>query len=289
MWFWYAFISALASGVSITLNKKALKNLNASLVTWALFFFSFPFLFYPAFKDGLPKVNTTFFIMTTSSAILFTLAKTISLRSIKNSHLSEIIPLTSFSIFFNYILGILFLSENLKLIPLVGLFLIIIGVYVLKVKEAREDLLRPFKLLITNKDSLVYMIAMFIMPFTSVLDKIGLRKIEPVNQSFLLFYENLIIVIILTFYMTKRDKKWTSEFKGNFWVLFMNGFIYTVVALSFYIGITSGAIALVSGIKKLEVLFVLLLSWLIFKDKPKKEIWIGSLIMLAGVILIKIG
>lgn len=40
---------------------------------------------------------------------------------------------------------------------------------------------------------------------------------------------------------------------------------------------------------KTQVLFVLLFSYLTFKDKPRLETLIGSAIMIAGVVLIKIG
>ncbi len=85
MWFWFAILSALVSAVSIILNKRALKNINASLVSWSLFAFSIPFLVYPALKDGWPKFNMTFLLATFISAVMFAYAKTLSLRSLKNS------------------------------------------------------------------------------------------------------------------------------------------------------------------------------------------------------------
>ena len=93
MWFWYALLSALTSSISIILNKKALKNINTSLVSWSLFAFPIPFLIYPAFKDGWPKVSTLFWFAITASVITFTYAKTISLRSLKGSLMSEVVPL----------------------------------------------------------------------------------------------------------------------------------------------------------------------------------------------------
>ena len=88
--------------------------------------------------------------------------------------------------------------------------------------------------------------------------------------------------------MSRKDRSWLNDLKINFKVLLLNGIVYTLLALLFIYAITTGALALVSGVKKLEVLFVLLLGWFLFKDKPKKEVWIGSLIMLVGVILIKL-
>ena len=206
MWFWYALLSALVSAISVILNKKALKNINASLVSWALFAFSIPFLIYPAFKDGIPKVNNLFWIVITASVVSFAYAKTLSLKSLKGSLISEIVPLTFFAVLFQYIFGLIFLSESLKIISIIGLILIVVGGYTLKVKEAKEDFFKPFKLLTTNKNSLMYLVAMIIMPLTTIFDKIGLRNIQPVNQSFLLLMENIMTTILIGFYMTKKIK-----------------------------------------------------------------------------------
>src|SRR3989338_7347641 len=289
MWFWYAIFSALVSAISIILNKKALKNINASLVSWSLFAFSIPFLAYPALKDGWPKLNTVFWIAITASVVSFAYAKTLTLKSLKGSLMSEIVPLAFFMVLFNYLFGLIFLSESLRLIPIIGLVLIVVGGYFLKVEEAKEDILRPFKLLLTNKESRAYLLAMIIMPLTSIFDKYGLKNIHPVNQSFLLLLENFMITVLIGFYMTKKDHKWVTDLKNNFWSLCLNGVVYTILALLFLYGITTGAVALVSGVKKLEVFFVLVLGWLLFGDKPKRGVWIGSLIMLVGVVLIKLG
>jgi len=289
MWFWYAVLSAIVSAVSVILNKKALKNINVSLVSWALFAFSIPFLIYPAFKDGVPKVNNLFWIVITASVISFAYAKTLSLKSLKGSLMSEVIPLAFFAVLFQYIFGLIFLSESLKIIPIIGLILIVVGGYFLKAEEAKEDILKPFKLLLTNKESRAYLLAMIIMPLTSIFDKFGLKNIQPVNQSFLLLIENVMTTVLIGFYMTRKDKQWVTDLKNNFWSLCLNGIVYTVLSLLFLYGITTGAVALVSGVKKLEVFFVLLLGWLLFGDKPKSSVWLGSIIMLLGVILIKLG
>jgi len=289
MWFWYAIGSAFVSAISIILNKKALKNINASLVSWSLFAFSIPILAYPALKDGWPKLNAIFWIAITASVVSFAYAKTLTLKSLKGSLMSKIVPLAFFMVLFNYLFGLIFLSESLRLIPIIGLIFIIAGGYFLKVEEAKEDILKPFKLLLTNKGSRAYLLAMIIMPLTSIFDKYGLKNIQPVNQSFLLLLENFITTVLIGFYMTKNDHNWVKNLKVNFKTLFINGLVYAGVALLFLYGITTGAVALVSGVKKLEVFFVLIFGWLLFGDKPKRGVWIGSLIMLVGVTLIKLG
>ncbi len=290
MWFWFAIISALTSAISVLLNKKALYKVNASLVSWTLFAFSLPFLIYPSFKDGMPKLNIYFWLSVLGSVAIFTFAKTLSLRSLGRSLMSEIVPLAFFSVIFQYIFGLTFFSENLRLIPIIGLLLIITGGYILKVEEAKEDFLRPFKLLFTNKNAFMYLIAMIMFTASSALDKNAMLNMKPLNQSFYLLLGNFMSTVIITFYLSRKNMEWVADMKKNFWVLFTSAFAYVIVSLTYLIGITTGgALALVSGVKKLEVFFILLFGMILFGDRPKKGVWIGSLIMLLGVVLIKIG
>lgn len=288
MWFWYAIISALTSALTVILTKKALDKINASLVSWALFAFSLPFLIYPTIKDGIPRLNIYFWIAMMGSALVFGYAKTLSLKSLKGSLMSDVVPLAFFSVLFQYLAGLIFFSEKLTLYPVLGLALIIIGGYLLKIEEAKEDILRPFKLLFTNRLAFLYLFSMLLMVVSSVFDKTSLLNMKPVNQSFYLFLGNAVLTILIGGYMTKNDKKWLVEMKNNFWILFWAAFSYTIVSLAYLYGITSGPLALVSGVKKLEVFFVLIFGLLFFNDKPKKGVWIGSIIMLLGVVLTKL-
>lgn len=288
MWFWFAIGAAVISAVSITLNKKALKNVSPSLVAWSLFTFSIPFLIYPALKNGLPTINNLFVIGIIGSVITYTYSKVLALRSLKSSLMSDVVPLAFFAVFFQYILGLLFLSESIKILAIVGLSLIVIGGYILKVTEMKEDFLRPFKLLLSNNESRAYLFAMIITAVAAIFDKICIQNVQPTNQAFVLLIENILTVILLTGYLVKKNQNWVSNLRANFWSLSLNGFAYLILSLLFFYGITTGAVALVSGVKKLEVFFVLILGWFLFNDKPKKEVWIGSLIMLVGVALIKL-
>jgi len=289
MWFWYALISALLSSVSVILNKKALYKINASLVSWSLFAVSIPFLLYPALKNGIPELNIMFWLASIGSVIFFGYAKTLALKTLKGSLMSEIVPLAFFSVFFQYVFGLIFFAENIKPVPVIGLILIVFGGYFLKVEEAKEHLLKPFKILITNKNAFLYLLAMIFMVVSSVFDKFSLLNMKPANQSFYLLLGNIMLTVLIGFYLARKNKNLGAELKSNFWILLIGGIAYTIVSLSYLYGITTGALVLVSGVKKLEVFFVLLLGWILFGDKPKRDVWIGSLIMLLGVVLVKIG
>lgn len=288
MWFWYGLLTAALSGVSVILNKQALKKVGAPLVSWSLFALTIPLILPIAFRSGIPTISSIVVGAIFVSSVAFVLAKTISLDSIQKSVLSHIYPLTSFNSLFTYLFGLAILSEKIKFISFMGLIVIIFGSYILKIDEAKEDVFKPFKLLFTNKASFIFLIGTVLASASGIFDKVALINLIPSNPILILLLENCVMSILLTFYMVRKDTKWVVELKQHFWLLFGGGVVYTLLALAFFYGSIAGPVVLVGGVKKLEIFVVLLMSWFLFGDKPTKYAWIGSVIMLLGVVLIKI-
>ncbi|MBI3366329.1 DMT family transporter [Candidatus Roizmanbacteria bacterium] len=289
MWFWFAVLTGVFSAVSVILNKRALYNVSAVLVSWTLFVLPLPFLFIIVLRKGIPQINTMFIIGVIVSSVIYAVTKTISLHSIKNNFLSKIFPLTAFGTLFSYIFALIFLGEKINPIPLFGLFMIIIGSYILNVDSAKENILLPLKLLVTHKESFMFILAMGFTSITGIFDKLGITNTTPNNAFFVLFIEDIILSVLLSIFLLKQEKNWFHDLRKHFWLLLVGSIIYTGVALFFLEGIITGKVALVGGIKKLEILFVLTLSYLFFKDKPSNQTWIGTIVMLIGVVLIKLG
>jgi len=289
MWFWFALLTAAFSGLSVILNKKALYNVSAALVSWSLFVLPIPVLLVLVIKQGLPQINTMFYIGVIGSSIIFAVSKTISLHSLKNNLLSKLFPLTAFGTFFSYLFALVILSEKISPISFIGLFMILVGAYLLNVDRAKEHILLPLKLLVTHKESFVFIIAMIFTSLTGIFDKIGVINTFPSDALFVLLVEDILMAVLLTMYIFKKEKRWVKDLYTHFWLLVIGSFIYTFVSLFFLIGVSHGPVALVGGIKKLELLFVLAMSQFLFHDKPAKHIWLASAIMLIGVFLIKIG
>lgn len=167
--------------------------------------------------------------------------------------------------------------------------MILIGAYILNVDRIGENILAPFKILVTHKESFIFIVAMIFTSLTGIFDKFGLMNTFPKSPLFVLFFEDLIMSILLSIYLFKKEPKWFIDLKQNFGILIVGSIIYTLLSLYFLLAITTGAVALVSAVKKLEILFVLISSYFIFNDKPTKHVWLGSVIMLVGVFFIKIG
>lgn len=290
MWFVPAFISAIISAVSLVYNKQAIKGISTALFTWALFVFPIPLLVLLIWRQGLPIINLAFLAAAGLAAFFFTISKTFTLHTIKQGLLSQIVPLKAFGSFFTYLFALLVLGENLSLSGLSGLILIMFGAYLLNLKAITAGILKPFKFLISERQSLTIISAMFLSSIVGVAEKISLKNLIPANPFFLLLVEDIFIGSLLTVYLFRKyhNFSWLKQAKSNFWLLLIAALLYSSLAIAVFSGFTSGPVALVTGVKKLEIVFVLLLSWLLFNDRPAKHTWMGTILMLCGAILVKL-
>lgn len=291
MWFWLTIISTVLGAVEVILSKKILYKVSPTVLTWFLFASTLPILIVLVCFEGIPVLNLYFFIATFTSALIFIFSKMITNNALKQNLISKIMPLSSFGGLFTYIFGLIFLSESIRPIPLLGLFSIIAGAYVLNVDQAREDFLKPFKLLFLKRESLIFILAVMMGSFTVVLDKSAIANTIPTSPIFTLLIEQAIMSIFLGAYMLRKENKtWSGEIKNNFWILTINGIIFLAQGLLvFYAYNLGGPGALVVGVRRLQLFIILLMGYLFFKDKPTKHVWLATAIMILGVLMIKLG
>lgn len=289
MWFWYALTSALISGVSVTFNKRVLnRGVHSSIVSMFLFAFSTVVGLYLLISTGWGKANLTFSLAVIIASFLFAIGKTLQLNIIKQNNLSNIYPLSALSPLMLYFISLFTLQETIKYTGVIGIFVMVAGVYLLNFKRENKDLLHPLKHLFQNKFSLLYMIVILLSCLTTVAEKTAINNTLKGNIFFLAFWENLLLTFFMAGYVLKTNKGWLSEIKSHLPNLTIAGILYASYGLLLYAGIKDGPIALVTAIKKFEVFIVLVISYLLFKERPSKYVYIGVFLMLIAVILIKV-
>lgn len=290
MWFWYALSSAIISGVSVVLNKKILNNgVHSSVLSSFLFLFStVGGLFFLIFNQSGIDSLYIFYISAIVSAVAFALAKNIQLGIFKKNNLSEIYPLASLSPLILYLIGLITLNEIIKTTAFIGLLIMVFGVYLINYKSDNKDILHPLKHLFTHKSSMLYIFAMILSSMSALAEKKAILATINNNIFYLAFWENLFLTIITSSYVLKTNKNWFSEIKSNIKNLVIAGLIFSTLYFLVMSGFKEGPVALVSAVKKFEVLVVLILSVFFFKEKPSKFVYLGSILMLIAVFLIKL-
>jgi len=156
------------------------------------------------------------------------------------------------------------------------------------VSSAREGLLQPFKILLKNKLALLMMLSVLAGAFVTIFDKTALLHTYPQDLFFPIVAENILIFIGLLPWIIYKRKNAILEILENKKIILLFGAILSIsTALSFF-SLSLANPGLVSSVFRTQVFFVFLLSFIFFKDKPKLETIVGSVIMILGLVLTKL-
>jgi len=290
MWFYIALATSVISAISVIFSKKILKGVSPSVLTWCTLVLATPIIAVFAIKEGIPNLNALFIAGVVGSVIFYTASEIIQFRAMKIADLSAIYPLVSLGPIFTLIVAFLPpLNEKPGFIAIIGVLITLLGVYVLNVNNAKEGLLKPIKLLFENKASALMILSVVINSVVIAFDKLAINNTIPKNITFVLLVENILVIVGLLPILYLRNKYFTRQIFDNKKLFIILGLLNAVSTILAFSAVGSGSVGLVSTILKTQLLFVLLFSFIFFKDKPRLETIIGSIIMILGVVLIKIG
>lgn len=290
MWFYLALISSLVSAISVIVSKKLIKGVSATVLTWCTLVLATPFIFVYAIKEGVPNLNSSFFLGVGGSVILYTLSKVLGLKAIREANLSAIYPLVSLGPIFTLLVAISPpLSEIPTVVSVVGVLITLIGVYVLNVGSLKEGIFKPVQVLLKNKASLLMIVSVLIDSTVIIFDKYAINNTFPKNTTFTLLIENIFVVLGLLPILFWRNRNFMKEIFTNTKLFILLGVLNAITTILAFSAVGGGNVGLVATIMKAQMLLVLLFSFVVFKDKPKISTIIGSVLMVIGIVFIKIG
>lgn len=290
MWFYTVLLAPIVSALAIVLSKHLLKNMRAGVLTWATYTFSSILVALVAFSSGVPKINSVFFIGIIGSTIFYVVSKVMSFKSMRQADLSLIYPLSSLGPIFTLVVAYFPpLNEKPHWLAIVGILVTLFGCYLLNINSLKNGLLMPIKTIFRNRASTIMFWATLIGSMVAIFDKLAINNTQPINSAFTLFAEDILISLSMLPILLWQDRNFLKPIIKNAKMLSLVVILTGISNLLVMNAMGTTNIAYVATILRTQLLFVLLFSYLMFKDKPKKEIILGSLIMIFGVILIKLG
>lgn len=287
MWFYAALSMALISGIYTILSKHALKKIDPIVLYWATILFSTPFIIPFVIRSGIPELNFKFYIGVIASVIFYSVSKIIFNKIIQKNDLSLVYPIISLSPIFALIFSIIILSESYTLAQFFAISITLLGAYVLNISSIKKGFLEPFKLLFKNRISLWMLVSVVLIGIVSVFDKLAINNTFPQNESFAILTQNIIIVVCFIPWVINKRKIVLPQIIANTRIFILLGFLMASSTLLSFLALGNGEAGLVTSVFRTQVFFVLLFSFIIFRDRPKIETIIGSIIMFAGLILLK--
>lgn len=221
---------------------------------------------------------------------LNTAAGIFQLRAYKFADASLVSPIANFLPLFLIVTSFIALGVLPGWGGLVGIVLVVFGVYYTSV-SGKHALSHPLKQLLRNRGSRAMMITVLIWSVGNVLEKIALRS---ASTAFLMLVQCAISFVLLSIYLLlqpqrKRLKRGEKVMKRWGWHI---AAISVFAFLSAFFQLQ--AVSLVSNpsyilaVKRLDVLITVLFAGLFLREKHILKRFEGSLVALAGVALIVI-
>jgi drug/metabolite transporter (DMT)-like permease len=179
--------------------------------------------------------------------------------------------------------GVVFLGERLTPWGLTGILLVTASLYVINVRS-KADLLRPLRSL-RERSSQLALLASVSVSIHSVIDKVGLRYVDPLAYGYLTLLVILLSFtpyILLTEHRTRLMVEWQVSKLG---IGLAGGF----VLLTYFLALTAIRMSYVSyagSVRSVSVIFGALLGALLLKEPYGVTRVLASSLVFAGVLLI---
>ena len=170
-WFFFAISTAFLESVRDIFNKKTVSQVDEYVITFSLnlltALFGFPLLFF----NDIPSLGNNFWYAVIAIGILNTIAFLLFFKAIKASDLSIVAPITTLSPILLLITSPFIVGEFPNAIGILGIFIIVIGAYVLKFQDKTSGYLAPFKSLFKETGSRLMFGVVLVWSITANVDK----------------------------------------------------------------------------------------------------------------------
>jgi drug/metabolite transporter (DMT)-like permease len=237
---------------------------------------------------GIPEIGRNFFWSVGVASLIDVLGVTFLTRALSAGNLSAAYPLVALIPVFAIGTSFVILGEVPTAVGLVGVLTIVVGSYLLRIEGAREHILRPIVLLVRESGPRFFLLAGFIFSIIAPLFKTAMINSSP---AVTLATSQLLSSVWLALVLLIRGTLLRTMHQLGRNLLPLGGIagLNFVQAMLMFLGFSLTQVSYMASIKRLDILFTVLLSALILRDRDALRGTLSGLVMLAGVVLVSLG
>ncbi len=286
----FSLLAAFFVSFRAAFEKKALKEMDEFTVAFGFRLFSFSFIFIALIVLSFSSITYSFqgevfWKALIIGGILNTISSLLAMRALKLGELSLVGPMATFSPLFLLATSPLIIGEFPSQQGLAGVLLIVLGAYILNIKERANGYGEPILSLFNKDKGSLYMLgAAFVWSIGANIDKIGVTASSPLVWAGSV--NLLVAIILLPVILKKKSFKKNEAKKINFLLLGSIGFAAALVATFQLYAISMILVVYVISLKRLSAVFEVFIGHFAFKEKSFGERLAGSFIMVLGATLI---
>jgi uncharacterized membrane protein len=207
------------------------------------------------------------------------------INAFKHGELSRILPLSSLGPALSLLLGWLLLGQIPSSVATVGIFIIVIGIYVLNLKG--RYLHNPLKIFTADKANLYTLFGLIINAMAGVLDKRAISASGPMYYSFV-----STLGAVVTMFISARATSISDmpQIKQQARPLLIAGALFGLSYAAYILALVSGPLSYVMAIRSSSALLIgSLIGFWFFKESFTKSKFVAFILILMGSTLLAVG
>lgn len=236
---------------------------------------------------GIPELQPAYYSSILIAGFVDVFASGLLIWAISAAELGSTFPLVALTPIFLIGTSFLILGEVPDVGGVFGIIAIVIGAYLLRVERLKTGLLKPFKLLVTEKGPRYMLMCAVLFAFVGPFFKRAIINSTAyftlATSQILSFFFILVILLI-----RRRFFAVLKEIRGKLLFIAVNGVVIFAHGLFLFPAFNMTLTAYVISIKRMSILFTILLGFIFLKEKQLLKRMIVGVIMVAGIFLIAV-
>lgn len=290
MWFFLALGSAIIYSLKGILEKRIISNVNNYVLAFAVRLFALPFFFLPfIIYPGLFHVNILsgqFWAVILLVSIVNTPIETVFYyKALESEDATFILPFLTIGPALTLFYGSFLLKEIPTFQGILGALFILLGIYFLRISQAKEGLLGPFRHMKNSLAVRLILIVVLSQSIAGIFDKVGVVSTNAYVYglfSYITVTCSLFVIVII------KAKKHTNELFAHGKSFLLIGIVIASYTLLNYAALQTGFAGYVAIVRSSYVLFTLFWGLILLKEKNIPQKFISAIFILLGLILLKL-
>lgn len=285
MWILLAFLSAVFAALTSILAKMGIKNIDSNVATAfrtiVVLIMAWAMVLVVGSYDGIWCISSKSLTFLILSGLATGASWLCYFKAIQKGDVNKVAPIDKSSTVLTMILAFAILGESFSPISGLGMVLMLAGAMLMIEKKDIDSSGEGASWLIFAVLSAVF------AALTSILGKIGIEDVESNLGTAIRTMVVLTMAWAIVFMQRKQDDiRRIGRSDGAFLVL--SGLATGASWLCFYRALQDGPASLVVSIDKLSILFVVIFSATILKERTTVRSWIGLVMLVAGTLMLLI-
>jgi uncharacterized membrane protein len=291
MWFTFAVISALLYAFRGVLEKRIIGRTNKYVLglairLFALPFFFIPFIFNPGLIVPLQDLSSNFWVPAIIICCICTPLETVFYyEALKEEELSMALPILSIIPVITLVIAAIFLHEYPSVLGILGILLILFGVYALKISHAKEGLLEPLKHLAKSRGVRLMFVVMLSAALGGVLDKMATQAS---NAFFYGAVNYLMICMVLFLIAFVKARKELVQLRTHFASFLVIGLFVAGYTIFYLLALQTGVTSYVVAIRNSSILFSIIFGVVLLREKGARAKLLAGALIFLGLVCIKV-